>query len=615
MIKAASQKLVRWVKVARATAHRHPVDAFPVLRGWKGYDLPGLVADLRAGASLALLTVPQCMAYALVAGLPVIHGIMAGAIAALVAGFLCGSRHISVGPATATAFTTFSFFAAYPELGARQVELMPLLCLMVGLILTLGAVFRFGELVQYISRAVMVGYLTGAAILIMVNQVKDVLAVSLAFPDGGLPRTLPSMIMRLVEVVPESSWAAMITAATTLGLYAAMRKWLPGWPAFVLALALVAGVSALLGQWTQAFQDLPRVAGWQASDLALRLPEFGSRWFEDVSMLFGLAAALAFIISLETTVTGKGMAAKARTPSPPDQDLYGVGVANLAAAFAQGMPSSTSLTRSAMAVTLGIRSRLGMIFNGLFCLALAFGLAAFVEMIPRAALAALVIAMACKLFNFRQFAICLRATRSDAATLVATLIATLIVPLYIAVFAGVAVSIILYLRKAAHPELVEYAFNEEGALAETKDRNIPAISIVHVEGDLFFGAADLFRNQIQQTMRDSNLRVIILRLRNARNLDATSVLALDELLTAVLRDNRHLLISGVTKNVYSVLLNSGMVERLGRDNLFVHSPGNPNLSTRNALIRAQELLGTKEADIQIFVDRTKRKKQEKTSRS
>ena len=158
----------------------------------------------------------------------------------------------------------------------------------------------------------------------------------------------------------------------------------------------------------------------------------------------------------------------------------------------------------------------------------------------------------------------------------------------------------------------------EGDLRELnkKDkRQIPSISIVHVEGDLFFGAADLFRTQVQQTIANENLKVIILRLKNARHLDATSVLALDDLIKHTRKKGVHVLISGATREVYEVLKKSGVLETLqegcdrtqGETNLFMYFSENPNISTRDALIRAQELLGTKEADIKIFFDKNKEK--------
>jgi sulfate permease, SulP family len=181
-------------------------------------------------------------------------------------------------------------------------------------------------------------------------------------------------------------------------------------------------------------------------------------------------------------------------------------------------------------------------------------------------------------------------------------------PLHVAIFVGVGVSVILYLRKAAQPQLVEYEFNDKGDLLEAADgqaRRLPGISIVHVEGDLFFGAAELFRTQIQRTAADPNLRVIILRLKNARHLDATSVMALEELIKFLNAQGRFLLVSGALRDVYKVLRNSGMIEVIGRDNIFMGVPSNPNISTKNALKRAQELLGTSDAEVHIFYDPNK----------
>ena len=133
-------------------------------------------------------------------------------------------------------------------------------------------------------------------------------------------------------------------------------------------------------------------------------------------------------------------------------------------------------------------------------------------------------------------------------------------------------------------------------------RRVPSISIVHVEGELFFGAAELFRTQVQRACNDENLKIIILRMKNAHRLDATSVMALEELIVFMRSIGRDLIISGATKDVYKVLRNSGLVQVLGRDNIYMGSLKNPNRSTRNALKRAQEILGTEKADIRIYYD-------------
>jgi SulP family sulfate permease len=213
----------------------------------------------------------------------------------------------------------------------------------------------------------------------------------------------------------------------------------------------------------------------------------------------------------------------------------------------------------------------------------------------------------------RHIRICLRSTSDDAAVQVITFVSTLLAPLHVAIFIGVAISITLFLRKASRPFFIEYELSEAGELremGEKRQRPIPAISIVHVEGDLFFGAAELFRTQIQRTVSDPAIQVIILRLKNARHLDATSVMALEDLILFMRKKGLHLIVSGATREVYRVLKKSGILVTLqagcdrsaGESNIFLTNPRNPNLSTRAALKRAQQLLGTEKADIRIFYD-------------
>ena len=288
-----------------------------------------------------------------------------------------------------------------------------------------------------------------------------------------------------------------------------------------------------------------------------------------------------------------------------NQDMLSLGLANVAVAFSGGMPASGSLTRSALNFTSGAVSRLSSIIGGSLCCIGLVLLGKYMGLVPKCVLAVLVMCIAVSVVNFRHIRIALYATPSDAAVLLTTFISALLMPLNVAIFLGVGVSIMLYLRKASRPYLTEYEFSEGGELREAgekRKRPIPAISIVHVEGELFFGAAELFRTQIQKTFLDPDLKVIILRLKNARHLDATSVMALEELVRHVRAAGRELIISGASRDVYRVLKNADMVEVIGRKNIYLNSPRNPNLSTRNALKRAQEVLGTTEADIRIYYD-------------
>lgn len=595
------------------------LDPLPILRDGANYNAKSLKADLIAGFNVALLGIPQGMAYAVIADVPIHYGIVCGAVAAFVAAHFSGSRHTVLGPTNATSFMIFGFFAfVTPEF---KEDILPLVVFLVGILLITGAYFRVADLIQYISRSVIVGYITGASVLIIVNQLRHVFGIQ--FDEGASPRTFFSIAWQTLKNLHETHLQTFFLALLAVSSYFFLRRKLKGWPVFAITLTLVSLVYALLnyvsfrvGNFTpfvvEAFPN------FDFSDLKPRVPRFTEAGiFDDIAVLFGLAFSIAFLAALENSVMSKTLASKTGDRPDGNQDMFAIGISNLATSFFSVMPSSGSLTRSQLNFTSGARTRLAGAFSGVFCALGAVLLAApawfapagdpdfgVMRYIPKCALAALVIAIACGLINPHNIRICLRATRSDAVVLVVTFFATLITPLHVAIFLGVAIAIMLYLHKASRPELVEYDFTEEGELSESETgvRQDPLISIVHVEGELFFGAAELFRNQIQRTCLDPNLRVLILRMRNARRLDATSVMALEDLIKFLRSTGRHLILSGATQDVYRVLHGSGVLSTVGEDNIFMHSARNPNLSTRDALKRAQQLLGTTKAEIRIFYD-------------
>jgi SulP family sulfate permease len=586
------------------------LDPFPLRRTLLGYGKRSFMADLRAGSSVALLDIPQGMAYALIAGLPLQYGITCSAIAALVGPLLASSRHTIFGPTNATAFMVFSYFAAYPNMD--RIGMMPLLVFMTAALLIAGAFLRVAELTQFISRTVVVAYVTGASILIAVNQLPVLLGIpaEVLQASGKLVITFPGHVHRILTHLDHAGWLSITFSVLTLASFLSMKRWLPRWPAFAVTIVFVsvlALIPAAFGLHVPTFSN----ATFTWSELLPPFPDFMSTGaLANASRLFGLAAALAFLATLENSAMSKTLASRSNQRVDPNQDMLALGASNLACAYLSGMPASCSLTRSALNYASGARTGLASMWNGLCCLIGALTLGGAVAYIPRAALATLVICVAVSLFNKRHIRISIHATRSDALVFVITLLATLMLPLHVAIFVGIGVSIVLYLRKASRPSLVEYEFNEEGHLTEAREgaRQHPAISIVHVEGDLFFASADLFRTQIQRSCVDPNLRIIILRLKNARHLDATCAMAIEELVRTLRMDGRDLIISGVVKDLYRVLKDSGLVEVVGKDNIFPASPSNPNLATRNALRRAQEILGIKDADVRIYFDPSKQDK-------
>lgn len=597
------------------------VALFPFIRSLRGYSVGKLWGDSRAASNVTLLAISQAIAFAAIAGVPVVYGVLCTAVAALVAPLFSASRHTIMGPTNATALMLFSFFSANPALSGRWSELIPLLVLMVGVIATLGSLIRVADLMQFVSRSVLVGYISGAAVLIFANQTTHLLGV-VRWIDKDSAASFVGLVVGVVKALPHTDWVSLGIGAATLLVYYALLKWKPKWPVFAITLILVSALfGSLIRHHVAPFADAATFTTFRLEELVPRMPHLMREGvFNDISALLGVALAIAFLASLENTLMSKTLASRSGDSSDVNQDMFSVGMANIATAIAGGMPASGSLTRSLLNFESGARTRFASFFSGIYSLGFAVLIACsagwgvpLIDYVPKAALAALVIALSLSLFNPRNIRICLNSTGDDAVVLITTFVSTLLAPLHVAIFIGVAVSISLFLRKASRPYLVEYEFTDEGELlemGEKRKRPIPAISIVHVEGDLFFGAAELFRTQIQRTVSDPAIRVIILRLKNARHLDATSVMALEDLIRFMRAKGLHLIVSGAPREVYRVLKKSGVLLTLqegcdrsaGETNIFLTNPRNPNLSTRGALKRAQQVLGTNKADIRIFYD-------------
>jgi SulP family sulfate permease len=515
----------------------------------------------------------------------------------------------------------FSFFSVNPGMQSRIPELLPLLVILIAVCSLIGAALKVADLLQYVSRSVLVGYMAGAAVLIIGNQLKPLLGLS----DRVNPEetaTFFGLVWELLKSLGHTDWVPVSIGAVTLLIYLAFRKWKKAWPAFSIALVLGSAIfGPLIHFGIGPFGGQATFTTFGFAELMPTMPDVFRRGiFNDISALIGLALAIAFLASLENTLMAKTISSQTGDRMDANQDMLSIGFANLGSALAGGMPASGSLTRTMLNFRSNAATKAAPVYTGIFTLILVILIAwsregglNIIDYIPKAALAVLVIAISFSLFNVHQIRICLQSTSDDALVIVLTFLATLLAPLHVAIFIGVAISITLFLRKASKPYLTEYEFNEVGELREMGEktkRPIPAISIVHVEGDLFFGAAELFRTQIQRTVADPAIKVIILRLKNARHLDATSVMALEDLVKFMRRQDLFLLISGATKDVYKVLKRSGILETLqegadrtqGESNIFLSMPSNPNISTRSALLRAQQLLGTKEADIRIFYD-------------
>lgn len=591
------------------------IDPLPLRHSFKGYSPKKAGRDLKAAVDVSLVGLPQGMAFAAMAGLDSIYGIMAATVGTFFAPFFTRCNLTVSGPSNATAFMLASFFlSSSPFIRSQPHIFVPLIVFLAGLVCVIGAFVKATEMLQFVSRSVLVGYVTGAATLIIASQLRYVLGIN----DVDAGSSFFSMMSTIVQHLDAVQWQPIVLGVVSFALFIPLKRYLKALPTFAVILLLVSALNSLLSQqWAGGyFVDVRMLRDFTMGDLACSPPDIGALPGHLVE-LFPIVIGIAFLSTLEQTVMSKTISARTGENLNLNQDTFAVGMANIASSFTTSLPCSASLTRSMLNYTSGATTRFSGVFCGILCMGITLILANFplISKIPHCVLAALVLANALALYDRRSLRICFRSTPGDAAVFLVTFTAALLLPLHTAIFIGVGISIMIFLRKAAKPELVEYTMDDTGDLKEATrlEERVPQISIVHVEGDLFFGAAELFRSQVQRIAEDPSLAVIILRLKNARNLDATSVWALEDLIHSTREHNRHLIISGMSKEVYRILRRSGVLATLQANcapherNFFLYTPQNANISTRKALIRAQELIGTGKADISIFFNPTQNK--------
>ncbi len=583
----------------------------PLKRDLEGYSWETFRADLFAGFSVSLVTMPQAMAFALVAGLPLSCGLLAAIFPAILAAAFGSSRHLVVGPNNATSIlvqygTSEVLYAFYLDVSGAQREMLALqiltqITLLVGLFQLVAALGKLGRLTQFVSHSVVVGYLVGTASAVILNQLFTFLGLS-------VPGQVYSLYDKATYILTHLSKIHVPTALiglSSLILLIVLKRMHKKIPAGVIML-IAAGIAVhVLGLSNYSSDPLFDISAIRTTPVALvgdtgevrditptlSLPFFNSGI---INSLIPVAFAIALLTTLETTSVAKSLSATTGQRLSVNQELFGLGLSNLLSSFIGALPCCGSPSRSALNLADGGKTRFAAIYSALCLGAMVLIFGYYVKRTPLPALSAILLVSSLNIVNMKQFFLCLKATRSDAFVLIVTILSCIFFSLDVAFYIGIILSITLYLKKAAVPHLVECTFDDTGRIGSidaTKKREHKSIRVINVQGELFFGAADLFQTTLKSIAEDDNsTQVIILRLKNARDIDATACLTLQQLNDYIKGSGRYLLACGLTYQSWRVLCNSGIVEQMGKENLFILDEKNPHQSLQKAILRAKDLI-------------------------
>ncbi len=572
----------------------------PFLNEMRKYRIGSLKEDLIAAVSVALLAVPQCIAYALLAGLPPSAGFFAAIFGAIFASAFGSSRHMVVGPTTAVAIliqTSIAdiLFSYYPEIPPEQkaaltLQILGHIVLVMGLLQIAFGFFNMGKLLQFVSRSVILGYFVGVVIAIIVNQLYPFLGIAAIEESQPIIFRLFHLITRLFEV----QLPTLALGGVSLLILFGMRRFLPRIPDAIVMIVAVSFLAFFMNQqvnfnWhVESLKDLGADAfpklNWYLPKINLRL----------LNRVMPAALAITSLGILEVFSVFRTVAAKSGQEVNANQQVFAVGVSNAFLAFLMGaMPASGSISRSLLNFRNHAKSRLAAIFSGFFVWLLLYLGWDLVGHIPLAALAAILLFVVPSMVDFKQIKFCFAATKADAFVFLLTVSSCLIFSLDVAFFLGIVISIALYLKRAAVPHVVEYAFNSAGRLVVVSKKHYVhrKVRIVGVAGELFFASVDLFQSTFKEVAEDPFVEIIILRLNNVYYMDASMCYALLNLKKRLEKTSRYLLISGITPEVFKVFNKVGLVEDLDRDNLFLTDESSPQFSTWQAYQRAEDLLG------------------------
>lgn len=578
--------------------HRDDLTLGDLKKDWASYDLASLRSDLMAGLEVSLLTVPQAIAYSFVAGLPASCGLFAAIFSALVAALIGSSRYLIVGPVNAIAIlvqagTADILYSHYWEASPLEKEILALeimtqIALVAGGFQLLVALFKLGRLTQFVSHSVVVGYLAGGAFAIIVNQLFIFFGIAGKAGVASLYEKLGYFYSHLKGTELPTLGVGMFS----LCLLVLLKK---AWPRLPAAAITLTSASLMVYFLNSTYPGMISLVGESMDGLSMA-PIFSLPYFDPGIMnhLLSVAFAVALLGIIETTCTAKALASTSGHGISINQEILAVGAANLTSSFTYSIPVSVSNSRSLLNFNSGAKTRFASIINCFLVATMVLYFGPLLNQIPLASLAALLFVTAAGLINVKQVALCLKSTGSDAFVLLGTFLACIFFNLDTAFYIGVGLSILLYLKSAALPKLVEYTIDDSGELRSLDLHGVylqKTIRVIKVEGELFFGSADIFYSTIKSLAEhDQTTKVILLQLKNARDIDATTCLALSQLHEYLIRGDRHLVMCGMTQEVWDVMSHSGLIAGIGKENLFMFDETHPHHHMHQAIIRAKELV-------------------------
>lgn len=573
------------------------IELVPFWEELKSYRLSYFKNDIFAAITVALLTLPQSMAYSLLAGLPLKAGLFSAIFGVMLMASFGSSRFLVAGPTTGGAILiqtviANTIYTYFPNISGAEMEVMTLhiltqIVFVVGVVQILASLFNIGKLLEFISKPVVLAYFSGVIVSITFNQLYHFTGIKAGEKADSVIFQIFYFFNHIFELRPITFGVGLFSLFFLLFLKKKVKK-LPS------AILMIIGSSCLtffLNSFSEVKVNTMQQMGFEKElHFGFSLPIID---FKLISEIFPSIMAIAFFVIMEVFSVARSISAVTGQSVKINQDIFGTGIGNAALGCLFGsMPTSGGFSRSLLNFQSKAKTRFSALFVGVVILLIIFFCWPLVQFVPLVALAALLLSMIPILVDLEQVKLCLKATKGDALVFTLTFASCLIFRLDVAFFVGIVISICSYLKRASVPRLVEYAFNAHGhlmlVLPESEVHR--EVRIIGIGGELFFAAVDLFEGAIQKVAEDPYVKVIVLRFNGVYHVDASICFAIIKLHEYLRATNRHLVISGIIPEVWQIFYRTHLVAKIGPENFFLTDETNPQLSTWKACLRANELI-------------------------
>ncbi|WP_432893547.1 SulP family inorganic anion transporter [Kribbella sp. CA-245084] len=540
----------------------------PGVETLRQYQRSWLRADVVAGLTVAAYFVPQVMAYAELAGLPAVVGLWV-ALGPLVLYFLLGtSRLMSLGPESTTALLTATAIgplaAGDP---ARYATLAAVLALQVGVICVVGWAARLGFLADLLSKPVLIGYLTGIAVIMMTGQLGRLTGAPV---EGDSP---PAEILSAIRLIGQWKLAPVVLSVVALVLLLALARWTPRLPGPLIVVVLAAFVTWAAGLGDRGVELVGAVPS------GLPTPQVPSMSLHDVGLLALPAVGVALVGYTDTVLTGRAFASRGGGRTDPGRELLVLGLANLSAGFFRGFPISSSGSRTALAAASGAKSQVYSLVAALAIVATLLFAGPLLATFPIPALGALVVYAAIRLIELGEFRRIAAFRRSEFLLALATTVGVIALDVLYGVLLAVALSVLDVLRRVARPHdgILGYVPGIAGMhdIDDYPDaRPVPGLVVYRYDSPLFFANAEDFHRRALAAVDDAPdpVRWLLLNTEANIQIDVTAVDALDALREELASRGIVLALARVKQDLRDDLESAGFLDRLGPGRVFYTLP-------------------------------------------